>query len=113
MKGQCFIKAFEALEKFYHSGANPVLVHGVVTGEGKLEGVKYTHAWVEIGDHNDMTRTVVVDNTVSEGFTMPAIEYYKQGKIQITKKYTYKEALAKILDIQHWGPWDEIFDNYL
>ena len=112
-KGQCFVVAFKLLEEMYHKGANPLLVHGIVTGEGDLKDVKYSHAWVEIGDHNDLSRTIVMDNTVNEGFSMMATEYYQKGKIKITKKYSYKEGLTHILDDQHWGPWDKVFDDYL
>lgn len=98
--GNCFKVAVDTLM----SNPNGFLVHGVVTGQGAIDGVQYCHAWVEIGDK-------VIDNTVP--IIIDKHVYYAIGNIQITRRYSYKEALEQMLQTETYGPWDRAFDNYL
>jgi len=76
-----------------------VLVHGEVTGQGPIEGVKYGHAWVEKGG-------MVIDKSNDRDIKMPKALYYALGNIKKTVRYTSEEVLDKITTTEHWGPWD-------
>ena len=90
---------------------NYILVHGEVTGQGPLEGVKYGHCWIEDGD-------IVIDVSNGRNIRMPKEVYYLLGRIGSPEtarfgieagnlhKYTWEEAREKILQHEHWGPWD-------
>jgi len=76
------------------------LVHGEVTGQGSLEGVKYGHCWIEDGN-------TVIDVSNGRNIRMPKSEYYKLGRIEDNiHVYTPEEARRKINQYEHWGPWD-------
>ena len=62
-----------------------VLVHGIVTGQGKLKGMKIGHAWIEIGD-------MVLDYSHGRRIVMKKKQYYRMGKIKKVRRYTVKEA---------------------
>ena len=99
--GQCFKKAYEAF--FSNISINPLLVHGVVTGQGKIEGIKYVHAWVEIGD-------TVIDTTIplfENGF--PREGYYKLARADEKDMFKYNKAQvrSKALEYETYGPWED------
>ena len=98
--GHCFRVAAESLMSIPHG----TLVHGIVTGQGNLDGIKYSHAWVEAGDK-------VIDDTVP--VVMNKSEYYAMGNIEITRKYSYKEALEQMVKTENYGPWDDVFEDCL
>ena len=78
------------------------LVHGEVTGQGSLEGVKYGHAWVEDGN-------TVIDVSNGRNTRMPKALYYAIGQIDRndnTHAYKPKEFRKKVMQHEHWGPWD-------
>jgi hypothetical protein len=102
-----------------------VLVHGEVTGQGQLEGVKYGHCWIESGE-------TVIDKSNGRDIEMPKMMYYMLGKIgqpdmenwgksanfmdtssANIHKYTWKEAREAIVDNGHWGPWDLVTETGL
>ena len=100
--GNCYQVAFDTLIE----NPNAKLVHGVVTGQGPIEGIQYTHAWVEDGDE-------IIDNTLSPNLRrLPKQLYYALGNIDITRKYTYKQALEQTIKTGHYGYWDKVFDDY-
>jgi hypothetical protein len=84
-------------------GGNPnlVLVHGIVTGQGPIEGIQYGHAWVEEGD-------ICIDLSKGKEIKMPKTLYYTLGNIDPSKqfRYTPEEMRKNILKYKHWGPWD-------
>lgn len=77
------------------------LVHGMVSGQGKLEGLRYGHAWIEYGN-------VVIDNSNGKERNYPKELYYVVGNIipKETIYYTPTEAVKRIAKYKHWGPWD-------
>lgn len=81
----------------------PYVVHSQVSGQGKLEGLKYGHAWVE----DDL---FVYDYSNGKELIMPKKQYYKLGGVKTIKpiyyKYTFEEALNKMVDTGHYGSWD-------
>ena len=78
------------------------MVHGEVTGQGSLDGVKYGHAWIEDGN-------TVIDVSNGKNIKMPKKVYYQLGHIKENGNiHTYKpeKFREKILQHEHWGPWD-------
>jgi len=78
-----------------------ILVHGEVTGQGHIDGVKYGHAWIEDGE-------MVLDLSGGRNIKLPKFLYYSLGNIDESKvfKYNSEDMRRKILDMGHWGPWD-------
>ena len=103
--GNCFVVA---LHKFMENPQKYILVHGIVTGQGPLEGLQYCHAWV-IDERADK----VIDMTLPTGSQqIPLGLYYWVGKIDITREYNAAEV-SKMLDkYGTYGPWDKVFDGY-
>lgn len=82
----------------------PHLVHAEVKGQGKAEGIRFGHAWVE-DDEN------VYDYSNGRRIVMPKVVYYAIGDIRTEnpekyQKYTFPEARAKMLETKHYGSWD-------
>lgn len=100
--GDCYVQAYN---NFFHNlSKNPLLCHGVVIGKGELEGVHFTHAWIEIGD-------TVIDTTIpifANG--IPKQAYYSIGQVQEDKafKYNRDQVLEKALKWQTYGPWEDV-----
>jgi hypothetical protein len=100
--GECYMCAGR------HVWGNPethTLVHGDVTGQGAIEGVRYSHAWTEFEDENKMP--MVYDP--SADVTLPAAFYYHLGQINQDeiRRYSHDEMNEKLLATSQWGPWDE------
>ena len=84
-----------------------ILVHGEVAGQGPLEGMTYGHAWVLKG-------SVVVDKSNGRNLALPKQIYYAIGGIdQIGNVHTYTwiDARKKILEFEHYGPWDLVTES--
>lgn len=83
--------------------SDPMLVHGLVVGEGSIEGVEHGHCWIEDGD-------VVYDFSNGRTLIHRKSEYYRLGRIRDEAdrlyRYTPEEVRRKILDFEHWGPRD-------
>ncbi len=76
------------------------LVHGEVTGQGPIEGVKYGHAWVEDGG-------TVIDVSNGRDIRMSKAAYYALGGIgDNVHKYNLAQFRRKVSKFGHWGPWD-------
>jgi hypothetical protein len=43
--------------------------------------------------------------------TIPKVLYYAIGDIKRTVRYTHKEFLKRVLDTEHWGPWDLVTER--
>lgn len=84
-----------------------ILVHGVVTGQGDIEGKKFGHAWVEY-QHPEMGIWLVEDNSNGRDITLPRDYYYDLARLDKSQMIRYrKEEVSKnILKHEHWGPWD-------
>jgi len=84
-----------------------MLVHGLVTGQGKIQGVRYTHCWLENG--ND-----VIDKSNGKELKLPKRIYYNFGKIKEKDlvRYTPKQAFEQMVSTGVYGPWDKKFNGY-
>ena len=99
--GDCFESALNHMIKEcrFNKDSTITLVHGEVTGQGPIAGIKYGHAWVEDGD-------LVIDKSRGRNIQMPKAIYYALGNIERTMRYTFEEMRKKILDHGTYGPWD-------
>jgi len=78
-----------------------VLVHGIPLGQGKIAGIRYGHAWIEMnGFAYDPVAGVI-----------PLAEYYAVGQIEYTVRYTYRQAQKKMNDTGIYGPWDPAIER--
>jgi hypothetical protein len=81
---------------------NLKLVHGEVAGQGSLDGVNFGHAWVLDGNK-------VIDKSNGGNLVLPKPVYYALGKIDLINNfhvYTPEQTRKKLLDYEHYGPWD-------
>jgi len=105
--GDCYEAAVGLLLDLKIDGTveNATLVHGLVTGtDGEVEGVRYGHAWVEIGD-------AVFDYSNGRKIVLRREHYYEVGNItdEDTTRYSWDEARAALLENETYGPWEDRF----
>jgi hypothetical protein len=74
---RCFIRPKIACCLLYAHRSCPgaVLVHGTVTGQGPIAGMRYGHAWIEVGD-------VVLDPSNGRFVCARKSAYYAAGEIR-------------------------------
>jgi hypothetical protein len=81
----------------------PYVVHAEVSGQGAIAGLRYGHAWVE----DDLN---VYDFSNGREIVFPKQLYYSFGNVIEKKpkyyKYTFKEAIDKMLETGHYGSWE-------
>jgi hypothetical protein len=96
--GDCYQAAGRLIMGYIGKGK---LVHGMVNGQGSLDGIRFGHAWVEVGSK-------VLDHSNGKKKTIPKKLYYAMGKINPSecKYYEYKDAAKFMVDKGHWGPWE-------
>lgn len=83
-------------------GNDMKLVHGEVYSRHFKRRI--WHAWIEMGGGD-----VVLDHSNGGRVVMRSERYYKIAKLKEkhVKRYTRDEACKLMLDIGHFGPWDE------
>lgn len=102
---------------------NMVIVHGIPTGQGAINGLRYGHAWAEYQlEMPDITNMNPKANLSTQDFEVwmvadpsakingiPRQLYYGVGNINPseTVRYTCDEALSKMHESGHYGPWDD------
>lgn len=88
----------------------PYVVHAEVEGQGAISGLKYGHAWVE----DDL---YVYDYSNGREIVFPKYFYYEMGKVKAKKpkyfKYTFEEAVKKMVETGHYGSWELITESGL
>jgi len=98
-------EAAQALQDGKHSppmgGHRPRLVHGMVHGQGPLEGWRIGHGWVEFNNR-------VFDHSNGRKVEVPISYYYDLGRITENDvvRYTVEEAYKKMVRHETWGPWE-------
>ena len=75
------------------------LVHGLVTGQGPIEGVVYGHAWVEDGN-------TIIDATKKPVLKIPKQLYYAIGNIRTVFRYDRTEVSQMVSKFKTYGPWE-------
>ena len=105
-EGRCFELTWDAFfsfhDKTYKDG---LLVHGMVSGQGPLDGIRYAHAWIEMGDLVYDVSRVGIDR--DEALIIPKVLYYAIGNIidEQVVRYTRDEARKLSLEHETSGPW--------
>lgn len=82
------------------------LVHGIVTGQGHLEGIRFTHAWVEGVTKDGIP--MVIDASNGREVVIPQGLYYVIGRISPDEceRYSAEDAIDRMMSSAHYGPWD-------
>ncbi len=110
--GNCYQSAADWLVSqciFDAENCNYTLVHGEVQGGGHLQGITFGHAWIEFTDEHGVER---VHDPEQGLWDLPLLVYYGLAGIdhrpahQNTHRYTYREASKKMVELEHYGPWD-------
>ena len=84
-EGDCYEAAAKLLYA-HRSCSGIVLVHGTVMGQGPIAGIRYEHAWIEIGD-------VVLDPSNGRFVCARKADYYAVGEInEPVARYAFEEA---------------------
>ena len=97
-EGDCYEAAAKLLYA-HRSCPGIVLVHGTVTGQGPIAGIRYGHAWIEVGD-------VVLDPSNGRFVCARKSAYYAVGEInEPVVRYAFEEAARQMLETRHYGPW--------
>ena len=97
--GNCYQAAMDYLIMHSLKNKKMKLVHGLVTGQGPIEGVVYGHAWVEDGN-------TVIDATKKPVLKIPKQLYYAIGNIKKTFKYDRSETAQMVTKFKTYGPWE-------
>lgn len=91
-------RCYELAAKFQIDNRDFQLVHGRVTSPFEHSPHPILdHAWLERGE---MSYDVVLDRF------MPMIFFNNVYEPERLFVYTWREAAAKILETEHFGPWD-------
>lgn len=97
--GDCY----EAAGKFVLNNQSTLpdlkLVHGTITSNKEIGPAG--HAWAEMG--ND----VVFDMSNGHEFVGRKEDYYRHHKIKDVVPYSPDDAIQKMLEQEHYGPWHE------
>jgi hypothetical protein len=101
--GQFAMNAVLAPSKIDFIG-EPCIVHAEVRGQGKIEGLRYAHAWIE--DEKN-----VYEFSNGNDIILPKFIYYIMGDIHTHNpkkymRYTFSEARKKMLETGTYGTWD-------
>lgn len=97
--GDCFVVALENMMR----DRDLYLCHGIVTGQGPLEGVRYSHAW------NETQSGFVIDQSNGNDIVIDKASYYALGRIDPSevRYYNYEEMLRNVVERGTYGPWDD------
>ena len=101
-KGDCYPTAgiYMMDECMFRIKCDLLLVHAEVTGQGPIEGLKYGHAFIIDGDE-------VIDKSNGNNIRMPRTAYFAEARIRNNYHiYNYDQFRQKIIEHQHYGPWD-------
>ena len=98
--GDCYPAGGRLIMNFF-GDKDHRLVHGMVDGQGALEGMRYGHCWVESKD-------TVLDHSNGKKLEIPTKVYYALGGVDPAecKYYSPKEAARFMSEEEHWGPWE-------
>lgn len=86
------------------------LVHAEVVGQGRLDGVRYGHAFVL-----DPEKRMVHERAMGRELVIPQQYYYQLGQIDDSPEaqealkyieYDAEEALRMLREFKHYGPWE-------
>ena len=96
--GDCFEAAGRLAQDLDAAGLSVKLIHAQVSGQGKLEGVRFWHAWIE-------TQGVALDFANGRRIGIRAEKYRAAGRASNVREYEIMQALVEAARSRHWGPW--------
>jgi len=111
--GDCYQAAANYLSRLGpKESEGHTLVHGIVSGQGPLEGKRLDHAWVEAEQPvpgGSLTIVLVIDVSQGKNLLLPRDLYYRIGRVNPAEctRYTPEEAMINMLRSKHFGPWNE------
>lgn len=102
--GNCYPAAYRLVDLAPELGlVNPVVCQGTATPRsGPLNGVSYSHAWVEA---ETPFGKLAYDYSSRNKVQMPADMYRGLGRITAVTEYTPDEMHAAVVRTEHYGPW--------
>ena len=113
--GNCYQAACTMILRRRELGLeNPVIVQAEALGSpgSAIEGKRFGHAWVEADmpgwkaqfpGHAPLR--VAYDYSSGKSVELPASLYRQLGQVTDVHEYTDAEALIKMVETQHYGPW--------
>lgn len=83
---------------------NLFVCHGVVRGQGALEGIEFPHAWNESSDGG-----YVLDESNGNAICMPRDAYYAMARLDpsTVRRYDSREAMEEAVRTGVYGPWEQ------
>ena len=105
--GDCYPAGGRLIMNFFGDKEHK-LVHGMVNGQGALEGMRYGHCWVE-------SKNTVLDHSNGRKLEIPKQVYYALGRIDPKEchYYTPEESAKFMAEEGHWGPWEMSGDTVM
>jgi hypothetical protein len=99
-KGDCYQAAGRLIMDFL-GDKKATLVHGMVNGQGALDGLRFGHAWVEYGNK-------ILDHSNGNKFEVNKKAYYAIADVKPSecKYYDPGKAAGWMIKKKHWGPWE-------
>ena len=105
--GDCFEKNAKVFMDEFSDIPSAVLVHAIVKGTaGEVKGIKFAHCFIEFGD-------MVADYSNGNDFIGRKEQYYAEGRISYTEKYTLTEVQDKIIKHEVWGGWTKEINSVM
>ena len=98
-----YLLKLKKFDKFLASRCT--LCHGIVHGQGIIEGLLYPHAWIEIGE--DVMDWVCLEDQRFFGKEL----FYTMGNPLDVIKYNLEDALYNLIKYKHFGPWTETHNS--
>ena len=95
--GECFNKTADYALDHWDESDDVKIIHGLIIGQGPIEGILHGHAWLQKGD-----QVIDLENNIS----LDVSTYEALAQIKYKKEYTIKEALKAMSEAGHKGPWD-------
>lgn len=104
--GDCFVSAYRYFQKHSPSNKNLRLAHGIITGQGKIAGFEYVHAWCQ--DDN-----TVYDMTLPKKYQKMPISMFKAlSHAKDVFLYDQEQVMKNSLKYKTYGPWEKVLiDN--
>jgi len=98
--GDCHEAAFRFLQE-RRNDPNLVMVQALVTGVGRVKGIKFAHSFVL-----DTKRNLVFEVANGKRTVLPKDIYYSIGNVVEYGRYSFLECVDKILESPNWV-WNE------
>jgi len=102
--GNCFESAASELLRLsdMNGQSRYRLVHGEIVGQGPIEGLKHSHAWLV-----DTKTDTCIDNANGRSLVLPRRVYEAIARYDGNgREYSYRDACQKLIFSGHYGPWE-------